>query len=306
MRGQGSMDEIYLLDYLSTIWKRKVLIILAVASAVLVTAIYSLSIKDVYQATAVISPISDKSDGEGISSLIQQFGGVGISLANSASSSEIVNLLKSNALKEKVVEKHKLLPVLFPDGVNTVKWKKTSTGGDPGNLPLYPQSAAILSTGRSGVGNKDGPTMWDALRKLDGIITVKNNSASNTITISADFHDPEIASTIVNYFLATLIEHMSEESKKVASSNARYLESKLNTTADPIIRQKIYNLLAQQIEVSMMADMNGNFAFKIIDPPRPPDTRIRPKRKQMVVLSLVISLFASLFLTLFVDHVKRL
>lgn len=313
MQGQRFEDEIHILDYLHALWKRKVLIILPAAVAVFATAAYSLSMKDVYQATAVISPISDKGGGEGISTLVQQFGGmVGISLPNSASSSEIINLLKSNVLREKVVEKYKLLPVLFPEDWDEGKnaWKRE----DRGNLTMNLSSAVMKASEafganarapRPGAESRGGPTMWDAIRKLDGIVAVKNNPPSGTITISVDSQDPETAAAMVNYFLATLVDHMSEESRRVARANERYLEKLLMTTADPIIRQKIYNLIAQQIEVSMMAEMKENFAFKIIDPTRTPDVRIRPKRKQMVVLSLIISLFAGIFLALFAEHVKR-
>ncbi|MBI5469215.1 MAG: hypothetical protein HY891_08800 [Deltaproteobacteria bacterium] len=313
MKDQRPDDEIYLMDYLRTLWKRKLMIIFMAAAAVSATSIYSMFLKDVYQASAVISPVSDKGPGEGLATMAQQFGGiVGISLPNSASSSEIVNLLKSNVLREKVVRKYNLFPVLFPAQRDAGKkaWKTE----DMARLTLKLSSASMKASDAFGSGERTSqpgeeggagaPTMWDALRMLESIVAVKNNSSSNTITVSAEFHNPEMASAIVNYFLAALVEHMSEESKKVANANARYLENLLRTTADPIIRQKVYNLLAQQIEISMMAEMKENFAFKIIDPSRPPDIKIRPKKKQMVFLSLVISLFAGIFLALFAEYVK--
>lgn len=296
-------DEIYLIDYLHAIWKRKLLIIITVAASVLATAVYSLFMKDVYQAKAVISPITDKPGGEGLAAMAQQFGGIaGIGLPTSASTSEIMNLLNSNVLRERVARKYRLLPVLFPEQWDEEKkaWKKAE-----GGLSLNLSSEAMKrAKGAQAGASSDGPSMWDAIRMLEGVMSAKNNPASNTITLSAEFPDPELASALVNYFLVELVEHMSEESKKMAGANARYLENLLKTTADPIIRQKVYNLLTQQIEISMMAEMKENFAFKVIDPSRPPDVRIRPKKKHIVFLSLVISMFASVILALFIEHVK--
>ncbi len=81
---------------------------------------------------------------------------------------------------------------------------------------------------------------------------------------------------------------MSSEARRVATINQKYLEEQLGKTADPLIKQKIYNLIAQQLETSMMAEVKENFAFKVIDPPKVPDKRIKPKRIQMVLLSFVI------------------
>src|SRR3989338_1051034 len=107
-------DEINLLDYWRVIWKRKVLIILLVFVTALITAVYSLSLINIYQASVIITPISSKDSGGGggLSALAQQFGGLpGISLPGSSSASEIVNLLKSNILREKVIDEfNHLLP----------------------------------------------------------------------------------------------------------------------------------------------------------------------------------------------------
>ena len=238
-----------------------------------------------------------------MAAMAQQFGGiVGISLPSSASSSEIINLLNSNVLRERVTRKYSLLPVLFPDQWDEDKkaWKRAE--GVPS--PTLSSGTMSRGNGTQDSAGSDGPSMWDALRMLEGVMSVKNNLASNTITLSAEFRDPELASALVNYFLAELVEHMSEESKKMAGANARHLENLLKTTEDPIIRQKLYNLLTQQIEISMMAEMKENFAFKVIDPPRPPDVRIRPKKKHIVFLSLVISMFAGVILAIFIEYAQ--
>ena len=65
----------------------------------------------------------------------------------------------------------------------------------------------------------------------------------------------------------------------------------MGSTADPFIKQKTYNMIAQQIETGMMAEVKENFAFKMIDPPLAPDKTIRPKRGLIVILSMVMSLF---------------
>jgi LPS O-antigen subunit length determinant protein (WzzB/FepE family) len=110
------------------------------------------------------------------------------------------------------------------------------------------------------------------------------------------FRDPKTAADIVTYTLLELTDHMSNEARRVADINKKYLESQIDKTADPFIKTKIYSLIAQQIETAMMAEVKENFAFKILDPPRTPDVKIKPKRTQMTIIAFVVSLFLGIFI----------
>src|SRR3972149_6668447 len=310
-------DEINLLDLWRVICKRKILISLMVLTSVFGTGLYSLYMKDIYSSKAVITPISSKEGGGGgLSALAQQFGGLpGISLPGSSSSSEIVNLLKSNILREKLIKRYNLLPVLFYEKWDEGKkdWKKGEKSGFSLNPFIYIQkvvAAVKPKTQNSKLKTQDqndgNPTVWDGLRMLNGMVKVNNNAKDNTITVSVDFHDPETAARMVEYFLAALTDHMSGEAKRVASTNRKYLEEQLGATADPLLRQKIYNLIAQQIETSMMSEVKENFAFKVIDPPKVPDKKIKPKRSQMVMISFVTSLFAGIFIAFFIEYIAKM
>jgi len=310
-------DEINLLDLGRVIWKRRRLIGYIMAVAVVLTAVISLFMTNIYQAKAVIMPVTAKggTGGGGVGSgalaaLAAQFGTLpGIAIPASASSSEIINLLKSNILRERMIEQNQLLPVLFPEQWDKERqaWKKGGVFGLSLN-PLYYLSRAISPTpSRPAVPKKDpdAPEMWDALRTLDDILKVTNNIKENTIVISAEFRDPEIAARIVEYALKTLTDYMSSEAKRVAATNRVYLEQQLATTLDPLIKQKTYNLIAEQIELAMMSEVKENFAFKVIDPPLAPDKKTKPKRSQMVVLSFVAALFIGIFMAFFLEFLEK-
>ncbi len=309
-------DEINLLDYWRVIWKRRKLIAYIVAATVVLTAVYSLTMTNIYQAKAVIMPVTAKSGGgggvSGLSALALQFGSLpGIAMPASASASEIINLLKSNVLRERMIQQHNLLPILFPDQWDHRRqvWKKSGF-----NLSLNPLyyisliSRAVDPAPPRPVKPKqdpNAPEMWDALRTLDGILKVTNSVKENTITISAEFRDPELAAKIVEYTMKTLTDYMSNEAKRVATTNRIYLEQQLGITTDPFIKQKTYNLIAEQIETAMMAEVKENFAFKVIDPPLAPDKKIKPKRSQMVMLSFVVALFIGIFVAFFLEYLEK-
>jgi len=85
---------------------------------------------NIYQATAIIMPITSRDAGggsAGLAALASQLGGLpGIALPSSASLAEIIGLLKSNILRERIIEQYNLMPVLFYKRWDEEKktWKK--------------------------------------------------------------------------------------------------------------------------------------------------------------------------------------
>lgn len=267
---EGFSDELNLLDYWKVIYKNKKLIAIIVLSLVIVTIIVAILMPPVYEARAIIAPASQQNAPSGMSTLVAPFG---IAIPSPANVTEIVNLLNSNILREKVIKKNNLMPVLLQ--------------------------------GENEKNNSENERIWNALRALEKALNVNYKKKDNIIEISMQFKDPEMAVKIVNHTLTELTEHMSSEARRVAETNKKYLESQLNTTADPFIKAKIYSLIAQQIEQTMMAEVKENFAFKVLDPPMVPDQRIKPKRKRMVMISFMASLFLGVFVAFLKEYVEK-
>ncbi|HOI73841.1 MAG TPA: Wzz/FepE/Etk N-terminal domain-containing protein [Syntrophales bacterium] len=308
----GDEAMVQLMDFWLIVRRRKRFISRFVLTVLILTAMSTLLMKDVYQATAVISPIAGKDTGGTLSALAQQIGGLtGASLLGApASANDIMNFLNSNILREKVIERNNLLPVLFPDEWDWKqnRWKKGWLDGISLNPLVYVERAArMLQPGPVSQKQEksDGvPDMWDGLRKLDDMVTVKNNLDENSITIAVTGPNPDMAARIVEHFLTALNDHMSSEARRVVLVNRKYLEEQLDKTADPFIRQNIYNMIAQQIERSMTVEAKENFAFKVIDPPRAPDRKFKPQRMQIVLVSLFLSLFMAIAVVFVLENLE--
>jgi uncharacterized protein involved in exopolysaccharide biosynthesis len=310
-------DEIDLLDLWRVLVKRRKLIVRTVLCVVFATAVISLFMTNMYQAQTVILPVASQEGGAGGGAMLAMaeqlggaLGGLGFALPGGATAAEIVNLLKSNVLREKIIVRHNLLPVLFYQDWDEKRgrWKSQEGGFLAGVRGLLTEvrDFVVPAVSRPGPKKIPGiPDTWDALRLLDDIVTVKNDMKENTITISVEFHDPDTAARIAEYFLVVLTDHMSGEAKRVAETNRKYLEGQLDTTADPLLKQRIYAMIAQQIETSMMAEMKENFAFKVIDPPKAPDMKSKPKRVLMVVLSFVVALMVAAFGAFFLEYLEK-
>jgi uncharacterized protein involved in exopolysaccharide biosynthesis len=254
------------------IWKRRKMIGSMMVAAVVTMIILSFLMTDIYQAKAVISPVTGRDSGTntaGLSALAQQLGGFpGVPSSSQANASEIVSLLNSNILRRKIIEQYNLMPLLFYG-----QWDQERR--------IWKQEYSVL--GMKPFKFIKIPDIWDALRLLEENVKINRNIKDNTITVTVDFHDPKLAALIADYYLVTLTNYMSSE-----------------------VKQKTYNLIAQQIENGMMAEVKENFAFKIIDPPMMPDKKIKPRRSVIALLSLVISLLSGIGIALFLEYYEKL
>lgn len=301
-------DEIDLLEVAKTIWRGRKLITWIVVVCTLATLIVSLFMTNIYMAKAILKPVQQTPAGTlggRFQALANQFGGLaslaGIAMPSSTSSVEIVNLLKSNILKKEIIEKNNLLPVLFAK-----RWdKKNNQWKKPGvNLNPLAFIRNLLST--QSKKNKSGiPDTWDGIRRLNGLVTINYNLKEDIITVSARYPNPEIAAQLVDYYITALTEHISLEAKRIAIKNKEYLEAQLQETRDPIVQQKIYNLIADKIETTMMAEVKEGFAFKVLDPPMVPDKKSAPRRGLMMMVAFMVSLFIGVFSVLFREYIKK-
>jgi hypothetical protein len=148
------------------------------------------------------------------------------------------------------------------------------------------------------------PTIDDGIRALDDVYNISQDKKLGTLKVSADFYDPSKAAWLVEILLQTLKDYMSSEAIVTAEKNLAILHQELPRTADPLLRQKLQTLIAQNLERKVMAKVNREFAFKILDPPFVPDRKFKPKRAQIVMVSLVSSLFLGIFLAFFREYLQ--
>lgn len=272
--------EIDLFHYLLIIRKRVLLISIICIIGLSGALVASFLMDDRFQAKAVISPVKEAaSPSAGLSILVQQLETVpGMSMSSSSSASEILALLNSRMLKKKAIETYGLLPIIFKDRWDAGKkaWRKGS----------------------------EEPSIADTLRAVEKAMSIRHSPKDNTITITFESKDPRDAASFLEKLINVLNAHLSSEARRIAESNRQYLESQLSNTSDPIIRQNIYALIAQQIESSMMAGVMENFAFKVIDPPAVPDRKNSPRRPLITLAGLLGSLCVGVLVAFFLEFLE--
>lgn len=259
------------LDICRVLKKHRYLVFLSVAFTVAVAALVSFLMPEVYEAKAVILPVESRQPGTaGMKAVAAQ---LGVGPSDNSKESEIVNLLKSNILREQIIRRHNLLRVFF--------------------------------TERRLEGMTENERIWEGIRHLDDSLSVSLDRKYGSIQLRMQDRDPEVAAGVLSYALTELTEHMSNESRRVAETNRRYLEGLIGQTSDPLIKAKVYSLIAEQIETAMMAEVKENFAFKVIDPPKAPVRNVKPRKAMNIAFSFVLSSFMAVAAAFLKEHVEK-
>jgi LPS O-antigen subunit length determinant protein (WzzB/FepE family) len=91
-----------------------------------------------------------------------------------------------------------------------------------------------------------------------------SENEDNTLTISITTPDSTFSEDLINRYLDFLNIYLQESVIKDASANIEYLDKQLVTIADPLLREKLQALTANELEKMMLVSKE---AFKIIDSP---------------------------------------
>ncbi|MCF8070268.1 MAG: hypothetical protein K9L30_16920 [Desulfobacterales bacterium] len=271
-------DEINLLDLFLVVLKHKILIIGIVFLTGLGALLYSLTMPNIYLSEATISP---KEDDKNSANPLSSLGGGQIGIGGGGSLEKLELMLKSRELTRRVIHKHDLLPILYPDRWDD-KAKKWREGQEP--------------------------TIQDGWQLVNGsLLKIKADTGFSTLKVGIEHKDPDTAQKIVNYYMVELSEALREEVIHDASEKMKFFEEQLNYITDSMMRDKVYALLAKEIEKDTFARAQKYYSFNVVDPPIVPDLnkKIRPKRKLICILSVLVAFFMAIFISFLMEFVHR-
>jgi uncharacterized protein involved in exopolysaccharide biosynthesis len=287
-------DEINLLDLLLVLLKRKRLIVGPVFFAGVIAIGVSLLMTNVYRSEATILPREEeKSTSSVVSSAL---GGLGATVASelglggSGSLEKLEVVVRSRYLAQRVIEKYDLMPVLFPDkwDQETKKWKTKKWFGLVDSEP---------------------PTLQDGIKRLtEDLLNVTVDSKKGTLKVAFEHEEPLKAKNVVEHLLAQTSETMREVVLRDAAENMKFFAEQLERTTDSLLRAKIYDMLAREIEKDTFARAQQYYGFYVPDPPFVPDLnkKAKPQRALICLLSVIVAFFVAIFLAFFLEYIDRL
>ncbi len=278
-------------DVLARLWAARSWIIVSVVAcaAVFVTAAFLM--QRVYRASTVLTPanIAREGAGAGLSSALGQLGGLaalaGVNLGgNGADTEEALAVLQSRQFTESFIQERNLMPELFARrwDAKAGRWK------DP--------------PGRQ-------PTLAKAFKLFDNRIrSIVRDKKTGLVTLQIDWQDREEAADWANDLVGRLNAEMRGRAVRKSVASVGYLEKELDTTTVVPTREAINRLIESQIKERMFANVNLDYAFRVVDRAMAPDADdpVKPQKILMLVEGALLGLGIGIALVLlFRRHPRR-
>ncbi|CAH1235574.1 Whole genome shotgun sequence [Vibrio harveyi] len=285
---QSTDDEIDLRELFNALWKGKWIIIVTTFVFAVGAILYALSLPNIYKSDALLAP-AESSNGGGLSKMAGQLGGLaalaGVNLgAGETSQTDLaVQVMKSRQFIEAFINKHDLLVPLMA----ATDWDLTN------NKLILDEELYDPNTGewlREPNGLRGStPTSQEAFEVFNKeVLSISQDKESGLYTVSVKYYSPYVAQQWVNWLIEDINKVMRERTIAETSQNLTYLNTQLQKTAVADMQSTFYKLIEEQTKNLMLAEVQEEFIFKVVDPAVVPELKDGPKRALICVLGTLL------------------
>ena len=281
-------DEIDLRELFAAIWKGKWIIIATTFVFAVGSVLYALSLPNIYKADALLAP-AESSGGGGLSKMAGQLGGLaalaGVNLGGGESSQTdlAVQVMKSRQFVDAFIKKHDLLVPLM-----AAKDWDLANNQLVLDEEIYDQNSGEWLREPKGLRGAT-PTSQEAFEVFSKeILNVNQDKDSGLYTVSVKHFSPYVAQQWVNWLIEDINKVMRERTIAETSQNLDYLNTQLQKTAVADMQSTFYKLIEEQTKSLMLAEVQEEFVFKVVDPAVVPEIKDGPKRALICVLGTLL------------------
>jgi uncharacterized protein involved in exopolysaccharide biosynthesis len=285
---QSTEDEIDLRELFKALWKGKWIIIATTFVFAASSVLYALSLPNIYKSDALLAP-AESSDGGGLSKMAGQLGGLaalaGVNLgAGESSQTDLaVQVMRSRQFVEAFIKNHDLLvPLMAAKDWNLANNKLIL------DEELYNPNTGEWLREPNGLRGST-PTAQEAFEVFNKeVLSISQDKESGLYTVSVKYYSPYVAQQWVNWLVEDINKVMRERTIAETSQNLAYLNTQLQKTAVADMQSTFYRLIEEQTKSLMLAEVQEEFIFKVVDPAVVPELKDGPKRALICMLGTLL------------------
>lgn len=276
------MDLRQLIDKL---WARRVWLAACTFVFIAASVAYALSSERIFRATTILAP-ADSGGMGAMNSALGQIGGLaslaGISIgSSSANTEEALAVLRSREFTVSFFEAENVVPKIFHE-----EWDSQAKTWKAGVTP---------------------PTVSRAFVYFDSRIrAVIQNRKTGLVSLQIEWRDREEAAHWANQLVKRLNDEMRTRAIVEANTSLQFLKKELEGTSEVATREAINRLIEGQIKQRMLANVNQEYAFRVIDRAVVPeaDEAVRPRRQRIVLIGALLGFLLAAVTTIAADYLR--
>jgi hypothetical protein len=245
---QSNPDEINLLEYLYALVKHKQLIIGLTLLGLVAGYVAALVKGPTWVAEAIIAPREIESQKTPSFAGLGALGGIvasQLNLGGNASLEKIDLILDSREFGAKLIDRYSLLPAIYQH-----QWPKVYIKSWDSAKNIWKPDFIL-------------PKPLDMGAFIKAKYLKKTLNKNNTMTLEIKTRDSSFSLHLGSHYLEFLNDYIKSNVQSEARENVAYLEKQLIAISDPLLREKIQSLIANELEKEMVVSKE---AFKIVDP----------------------------------------
>lgn len=290
----NNSDE-YIVDItkiLSTLWTYRKILIGLTALGGLSSIIIALNLQIIFTSTAVVIP----NEQEQSSSLTSRFGGLaslaGIEQGSGLMTKDRIAIAKIGSLQ---FFKENLYDEIIVDLAAAEDWDPVTKKliYDP---DIYDVENDILL---------EKPTFQQAYESFSSSMIVVENPITGLTSVSIEHFSPTIAKQWATLVVSGVNNSMREEDKEEARLAIDFYQKELINTSIKSVKDLFSELIEQEQQKFMLANVREEYVFKIIEPPVVPEKRTRPSRAKFCIIYTFISGLLSVIFILIFDYFRK-
>ena len=276
--------EIDLKELFTVLWGGKWLIVSVTSIFSIIAIIYSLSLPNVYQSRAILSPVGD-SGGGGLNQVMKNYGGLaslaGVNLSSAdASSNSVKALEKLNTLS---FFENNIMPNIFlPDLMAFDSWD-ASNNKIIYNTDIYDFDSQTWTRDYE-YPRTQTPSAQESFDIFAGHFQASKDIDTGFVTISVKHESPFVAQAWTELIIDQLNYFFRAKDKLEAQAAMDYLNIQMTQTSFAEIKMVIAQLLQQKMQQLALVEASDFYVFDYIDPPAVMETKSEPVRSVICII----------------------
>ena len=259
-------------DLFEAIWINKFLIIIFPLLVGSITALYTLTLPNMYRAEVLLASSESKNQNTSAASTgLAVLAGVNLQSTDNKTLIAI-ETLKSRKFISEFLIRHEALPALMAP----ISWNSEED---------------ILE-----VGDYHGSIQEATKRFMDIFYVGKLSMRTPFVLMTISHISPTQGRDWLEAMVKDLNQFLSERDLAEVENSIKYLQEQINKTNVSDLQQLFYSMIEAQTGKAMLAEVRPEYVFRVIDPAIAPELKYSPYRAIITFQSVVYSLVAIIVL----------
>ena len=294
-------EEIDLADLFNVLWDKKLYIGGITSIFALISIIYSLSLPNIYKSEAVLLPVEKESSGSGIGGLSKMINldGLGLSTQSGSKAKEAMARLESFDFFSNY-----FLPNINLEDLMAVQNWDLSSNTLTYDSSLYDQELRKWVRKTSPQVHLV-PSSQEAYKKYRKIMSIAREMDDPFVYLSVEHQSPFLAQRWVELIITSIDLRMREQTKQESKKAIDYLNTVAPTINYEEVRLALSALQQEQIKQLMTIEASQDYIFKVVASPIASETRFKPLRSVIVIISTLIGMMTSILIFLALHYRRK-